>query len=156
MFAHCMCLVEANTTTKINCNFNNFFCNYQLPVWWYYWARLSQTKISRCNSVTNTDVSHTYYKCELRPNQNAHIKCFEPNTHIHMHSFKLTPNAAHKICRVSDSTIFDLTFKTGSINQYFVLNIYDVQKWTAFVGWFKCTIFWLKHYHWKILWSKIY
>lgn len=62
-----------------------------MPVWWYYWARLSQTEISRCNSVTNTDVTHTYYKCELRPNQNAHIKCFEPNTHIHMHSFKLTP-----------------------------------------------------------------
>ena len=62
-----------------------------MPVWWYYWARLSQTKISRCDSVTNIDVSHTYYKCKLRPNQNAHIKCFEPNTHIHMHSFKLTP-----------------------------------------------------------------
>ena len=108
-----------------------------MPLWWYYWARLSQIEISRCNSVTNSDVSHTYYKCKLRPNENAHIKCFEPNTHIHMHSFKLTPNAAHKICRVSDSTIFDLTFKIGSINQYFVWNIYDVQKWTAFVEWFK-------------------
>ena len=127
-----------------------------MPVWWYYWARLSQTKISRCDSVTNIDVSHTYYKCKLRPNQNAHIKCFEPNTHYICTVSSLHQNAAHKICRVSDSTIFDLTFKTGSINQYFVLNIYDVQKWTAFVGWFKSTIFGLKHYHRKILWSQIY
>ena len=73
----------------------------------------------------------------------------------HMHIFKPTPNAAHKICRVSDSTIFDLTFKTGSINQYFVWNIYDVQKWTAFVEWFKSTIFWLKYCYWKILSPKI-
>ena len=131
MFAQCMCLVETNTTTtKINCNFNYFSVIISCLSGDTTEHVCLKLKFRDVNSVTSIDVSHTYYKCKLRPNQNAHIKCFEPNTHIHCICTvsSLHQNAAHKICRVSDSTIFDLTFKTGSINQYFVLNIYDVQK----------------------------
>ena len=128
-----------------------------MPLWWYYWARLSQIEISRCNSVTNSDVSHTYYKCKLRPNENAHIKCFEPNTHIHcictVSSLHQMLPTKYVVCPILPYLIWHSKLGPSTNISYKISMMCKNEQ--PLLSDSKGTIFWLKYHYWSILWSKI-